>query len=135
MPRFENYSQGETPPVELGDRGFIGVNQRIQPTQLPPGYVSDAVNCRFNRGVCETRLGITLPVWSNKAQSVTGTVTRVSQTATFTTTGAVAHNYYTGQTISINGFNAAQYNGAYQITVLTASTFTYIVTPAGNVVR
>lgn len=128
MPRHRTYRERDETPEILGDRGFVGVNMRLDPAMLPPGYVAEAINCRFNRGIIETRKGFQFPVWANKASSVTGTVTRLVQVATFSTTGAVAHNFYSGQRVSINGFNAAEYNGAFTVTVLTASTFSYTVT-------
>lgn len=48
------------------DRGFIGVNMRLAPHLLPPGYVAEARNARFNQGVIETRLGAIFPVWAQK---------------------------------------------------------------------
>ncbi len=52
-----------------GDTGFIGVNSRLDPSQLPEGYVANAVNKRFVNGVAETRAGIKKMPWSNKAAS------------------------------------------------------------------
>jgi len=52
-------------PVGI-DRGFVGVNMRLDPRLLPPGYVAEARNCRFNQGIVETRLGCIFPTWAQK---------------------------------------------------------------------
>lgn len=41
-----------------GDLGFIGVDMRVDPQQLQPGYCSFAKNARFRFGRAETRLGM-----------------------------------------------------------------------------
>lgn len=66
MPRFHSYTQQDSLPIQVGDVGFKGVNNRLEPHLLPPGMVSDAKNMRFNRGVPETRLGTTFQTWANK---------------------------------------------------------------------
>ena len=57
-----------------GDANFVGVNNRLDPSQLPPGYVSDAANVRFSSGVAETRKGIKLMRFGNNNNTATGTV-------------------------------------------------------------
>ena len=66
MPRYNQLGPLDDPPNTLGDRGFIGVNMRLDPAQLGPGYVSEAINCRFRNGVAETRKGFTVLPWLNK---------------------------------------------------------------------
>lgn len=61
---------------------------------------------------------------SGSAQSVSS-ITRTSSTATVTTSSA--HGYSTGDLVHIIGANQADYNGEYEITVLTPTTFTYTV--------
>lgn len=46
-----------------GDIQFIGVDERLEPQQLAPGYVSSAKNYRFRRGKIEPRDGITILPW------------------------------------------------------------------------
>lgn len=46
-----------------GDQGFIGVEERLAPQQLPPGYVAGARNKRFRNGRAATRDGIGLLPW------------------------------------------------------------------------
>jgi len=55
------------PVVADGDSGFVGVNMRMDPALLPPGYVSEAKNKRFVNGTCKTRNGIKKIQWSNKS--------------------------------------------------------------------
>lgn len=69
MARFHTYGQNETPPRRLGDTRFVGVNSRLDPHTLPPGYVADAVNMRFVRGVPETRLGTMVLPWANNVSN------------------------------------------------------------------
>jgi hypothetical protein len=49
-----------------GDEGFVGVNMRLHPSLLPPGYASEAINVRFNDGVAETRKGLVKLGWLNR---------------------------------------------------------------------
>lgn len=60
------------------------------------------------------------------------TITRVTTTATLTTTAP--HNRSTGDTITVSGATPAAYNGTFVITVTGASTFTYTMLsdPGGN---
>tara|TARA_R100001594_G_scaffold23950_3_gene46804 strand:+ start:9297 stop:11456 length:2160 start_codon:yes stop_codon:yes gene_type:complete len=53
-------------PILDGDTFFKGVNARLDPGQLEAGFVSEAVNKRFTKGVAETRPGIKKMPWSNK---------------------------------------------------------------------
>lgn len=48
-----------------GDTGFVGVNSRLDPSQLQQGFVASAINKRFVNGVAETRAGIKKMPWSN----------------------------------------------------------------------
>ena len=41
-----------------GDRGFIGLNSRDNPSSLPEGYVSESINYRLDRGVATPRRGL-----------------------------------------------------------------------------
>lgn len=53
-------------PSMGGDNRFIGVNMRLDPAQLPEGYVSEAINMRFRDGVASTRKGHTILPWANR---------------------------------------------------------------------
>lgn len=48
-----------------GDTGFIGVNMKLAPDKLPPGYCALAINKTFRTGLAETRGGVVLPVHFN----------------------------------------------------------------------
>lgn len=61
-----------TQPTELntigdGDTAFLGINDRLDPAQLPPGIASGAKNKRFVDGVAGTRKGIRKLNWLNAA--------------------------------------------------------------------
>lgn len=60
MNRYDAYYPRDTAPQRDGDAGFVGVDERIDEDQLPPGLVSAATNCRFRRGLVEPRPGITI---------------------------------------------------------------------------
>ncbi len=56
----------DRPERQNGDRGFRGVNMRMDPSQLEEGWVSEAINARFRNGIAETRLGSMVTPWLNK---------------------------------------------------------------------
>ena len=51
------YTENDDPLIPDGDQGFIGVDMRVAPQLLNPGYVSEAKNARFRFGVAEPRKG------------------------------------------------------------------------------
>jgi hypothetical protein len=53
-----------------GDRGWRGVNMRLEPASLEPGYCSEAINMRFRDGIAETRLGSVVVPWLNRLERV-----------------------------------------------------------------
>lgn len=53
--------------MQAGDIGFIGINNRLDPSQLPPGIGAEAVNKRFTSGTVATRKGIRKLNWLNRA--------------------------------------------------------------------
>ena len=57
-----------------GDTGFVGVNSRLDPSQLQQGFVASAINKRFVNGVAETRAGIKKMPWSNRQPSYDNSV-------------------------------------------------------------
>jgi hypothetical protein len=125
--RYDQYGALDDQPKPLGDRTFIGVNMRLDPALLPPGYVSDAVNMRFRNGIAETRKGFIFPPWANK--TTTGTIaagiTRSGSTATATTVSP--HSLATNSVAVISGATQPEYNGTFIVTVTGATTFTYPV--------
>jgi hypothetical protein len=56
----------DTGYATLGDSGWVGVDMRREPSQLPPGFASEAINMRFRNGVAETRKGFVRLTWANK---------------------------------------------------------------------
>jgi hypothetical protein len=50
----------------LGDHGWIGVDMRVDPAQLPPGYAAKAINMRFVAGVPQPRKGRVMLPWLNQ---------------------------------------------------------------------
>jgi hypothetical protein len=58
--RYSSYGSYDDQPLVDGDEGFIGMNTRVEPTQLENGFVSSAKNMRFDQGIASTRKGSTL---------------------------------------------------------------------------
>lgn len=54
-------------PIIDGDASFAGINMRVDPGQLPPGFCAFAKNKRFVNGKAATRPGIKKMPWTNKA--------------------------------------------------------------------
>lgn len=50
-----------------GDEYFVGVDERLAPSQLPEGYVAGAKNMRFRDGKAATRLGVQICPWMKGA--------------------------------------------------------------------
>ncbi|MBF8281262.1 MAG: hypothetical protein HW378_177 [Anaerolineales bacterium] len=67
MKQWRTYGGNDEEEVLDGDNGFLGVNTRVDPSQLEAGYVAAAVNQRFDSGVAGTRRGLRLLSWSNQA--------------------------------------------------------------------
>jgi hypothetical protein len=65
MNRHRAYYPRDDAPLVDGDGFFRGVNMRMDPSQLTEGYVSEAVNKRFEDGVAKTRRGIQKLIWTN----------------------------------------------------------------------
>lgn len=63
MKRFRDYYPRDDAPQTDGDSGFVGVDERMDPAMLPPGFVASAKNCRFRTGQVETRRGDTIWPW------------------------------------------------------------------------
>jgi hypothetical protein len=57
MNRLKNYTEMDAVPVIDGDTGFRGVDERTNPAQLGPGWVSYSENLRYRNGVAEPRKG------------------------------------------------------------------------------
>jgi len=58
MSGYRRYNPGDDAHVTDGDSGWLGVNMRLDPCQLPPGICAGAKNKRFRFGKASTRRGI-----------------------------------------------------------------------------
>jgi len=63
MNRHRAYYPLDDAPVADGDGGFLGVNSRLDPSQLPDGEVADAVNMRWDKGTADPRKGLRILPW------------------------------------------------------------------------
>lgn len=57
MKRHRQYADLDTPETPDGDVGWRGVDERTDPAQLRPGFLSYAENSRFRNQICEGRMG------------------------------------------------------------------------------
>jgi hypothetical protein len=74
------FDRKATPQGEEGDSAFIGLNSRLDPDKLPPGYVAAAQNVRMRNGTIEPRLGVVKPGWVNRVNAgVDNTVNPVDE--------------------------------------------------------
>ena len=65
MPRYAQPSNLDTPMPREADRGFGGVNCRLDPSMLPEGMLADGINTRLADGTVATRPGVFTPVHHN----------------------------------------------------------------------
>jgi hypothetical protein len=88
-------------PIIDGDTHFVGVNMRLDPGQLKPGFCASAKNKRFVNGKAATRPGIKKMPWSNKAADAW-------EEKTYLTDSIVT---YSGRAALVTGSTAAQVDG------------------------
>lgn len=74
----------DLPQIVSVDDGFLGVISRIDPNQLPPQYVAEAINRRFEDQVIKARWGIVQPKWGGKWSNGSRIVTLTSGSSTGT---------------------------------------------------
>lgn len=72
MTRFPQAPTLDDPATRDGDAGFLGVNTRLAPESLPPGYVQEAVNAVFRNGQISPRGGVHTPVWGRISSAILG---------------------------------------------------------------
>lgn len=60
MNRYRDYYPRDDAPQKDGDGGFVGVEERLEPDQVPAGFVTAATNCRFRNGLVSPRPGISI---------------------------------------------------------------------------
>lgn len=65
MSQYRDFGPQDDPDLPVGDLRFIGVNNRLAPDQLPPGFLADGQNVRLRSGQPETRAGVVKPGWLN----------------------------------------------------------------------
>jgi len=130
MPRHSAYKDHDKLPELNGDTGFVGVNMRLDPRVLPPGYVSEAINCRFNRGVIETRKGMIFPTWANRPSDPgTGGTLFTTVSGVFSVIGGIAtnvgtttaHGYITGQQVQLRSLSNGAFNAIVRVTVIDST--------------
>ena len=124
---------------EDGDRGFIGVNQRLQLNQLQPGEVRESLNGRMEgywrprKGIVEKTSAFTtgetplqLPFYL-VGSSVEITAASVSADVVTLTT-ASAHSLTNGATLNIEGIGyttGTDPNGVFTATTASGTSITY----------
>ena len=138
MSQFRSMGGMDDSIAEDGDRGFIGVNQRLQLNQLQPGEVRESLNGRMEgywrprKGIVEKTSAFT--TGSNPLQlpfhmwAVTRSISAASSASgLITITTSVAHGFSTGDFVSVQGipFVITNPNGRYQVTVTNSTQFTY----------
>ena len=79
-------------PIVDGDSFFTGVNMRLDPGQLKPGFCAFAKNKRFINGKAATRPGIKKMPWTNKVYDAW--------------TNDAAKAYVTGDIVAYSGVSA-----------------------------
>jgi hypothetical protein len=130
--------QGNT---ALGDAA--GDTLTISGTITAANANGTAANSIANVGTLDNRLGVPnlgLGIVNNHqpptsvagtydmtASGVTKTITSLTNSGTTATATSTAHGYSTGMTITISGATPAAYNGEFEITVVDANTFTYVM--------
>jgi hypothetical protein len=66
------------------DNGFLGVVSRLNPELVTKGYVSDAINRKFDNGYITNRWGVVRPVWGGVWDTGTRVINVHSQEVTQT---------------------------------------------------
>ena len=143
-----------------GDRGFFGVNQRLQLNQLEPGEVRESLNGRME-GFWRPRKSVVSvsPVLTTGGTPlnlpfhvlvVQKTITSVTRSGTTITVTANSHGFTNGDSVYISGVGyttGSNPNGTFVIAGVATNTFTYTLagadgaytttasTTAGNITR
>jgi hypothetical protein len=126
------------------DDGFVGMNSRINADLLPPGYVSLAINRRFEDKNIKNRWGVVRPKWgglwntatftanASNASSTVNTASGLSQVAvnTIISCNQVGNElvFKNGTRLlskSIDNSNAVMSTSAYNFSTPNPQTFTY----------
>jgi len=107
-------------PIVDGDTHFVGVNMRLDPGQLKPGFCASAKNKRFVNGKASTRPGIKKMPWSNKAKAAwtektysTGEIVTYSGRAAIVAGSSIAAIEAGTGTVTLQDTNAKLLNGDF----------------------
>jgi hypothetical protein len=145
MSQFRSTGGMDDSIAEDGDRGFIGVNQRLQLNQLKAGEVRESLNGRMEgywrprKGVVEKTSALTtgsaplqLPFYLMDASKAISNVT-VPTTGTIRIT-VTGHGFEADSTgwARITNLDSAV-NGSYELTYVDANTLEYIVSGVTSV--
>jgi len=106
--RYRSYGQQDDTEASDGDDGFLGVNTRLDPSQLPARIAANARNKRSNRGVAETRKGIMKLRWANRIVSAAFTADAATDELT-----ATAHSFRTADPVTLSNSGGALPTGTY----------------------
>jgi len=125
----------DLPQIVSVDDGFLGVISRIDPAQVPPQYVSEAINRRFEDQAIKNRWGITQQKWGGKwtLGSRVVTVTSNQDTATPVSGALIPNNtvvacdQYVNELVFPSGTRVWLDNSA--ITRFTAAAYTFTGAP------
>jgi hypothetical protein len=126
-----------------GDRGFFGVNQRLQLNQLEPGEVRESLNGRME-GFWRPRKSVVSvsPVLTTGGTPlnlpfhvlvVQKTITSVTRSGTTITVTANSHGFTNGDSVYISGVGyttGSDPNGTFVIAGVATNTFEYTLTGA-----
>lgn len=136
MNRYRTYWPLDDAPLKDGDGGFVGVDERWDAGQLPPGFVASATNCRFRARTVRTRPGDSLFGWMRAPVKLLLSSLTNDGAGTCTATTSAAHGLVSGDRVVVMGDQAspAYYNGLKYITVTGSTTFTYRETAAAGAV-
>ena len=139
MSQFRSTGGMDDSIAEDGDRGFMGVNQRLQLNQLQAGEVRESLNGRMEgywrprKGVVEKTSALTtgstplqLPFYLIDSPKTISNVT-VPATGTVRVT-VTAHGFDAGSSgwATIAGLDAS-FNGSYELTYFDANRLDYII--------
>lgn len=118
MPRPQPIGGLDEPREYNGDSLWYGVNMRLDPGNLPPGWASEAINKRFREGVVEDRLGSVVVPWMNRIRPYAVAVVAVpdSYTVSLNLAAMSAHGLVVGDVITLSGFVPSALNGTFAVT-------------------
>lgn len=134
----------DIPQLVAQDDGFVGMNSRINADLLPPGYVSLAVNRRFEDKNIKNRWGVVRPKWAGIWSTATFTANVTANSSTVNTASGLSQvavntilscNQVTPELVfkngtrllskSIDNSNAVMSTSAYTFSNPNPQTFTY----------